>query len=166
MNPMAALAGAGAAVGAGLLARAWWKRRQLLRGAKQVTGCTAGKPHPLTVVPVLEGGTEYMEAHAAQALRQLLQEARKAGHNLTVTSGWRSNEEQQVLYQKYLNGTGNLAAAPCYSNHQGGISVDLGGVLSFSTPAYAWLKANAGRCGFVNDVKSEWWHWTYKGATA
>jgi LAS superfamily LD-carboxypeptidase LdcB len=163
MGPAVALVGV---AGAALAARAWWKRRVSMRGARQVTGYADGKAYPLTVVPVEEGGAEYMEVRAAEALRRLLSAGRKAGHNLTVTSGWRSNEEQQVLYRKYLDGTGNQAARPGHSNHQGGISVDLGGVLGFGTPAYAWLAANAGKYRFVNDVKGEHWHWTYKGATA
>jgi LAS superfamily LD-carboxypeptidase LdcB len=68
-----------------------------------------------------------------------------------------------VLYQKYLNGTGNLAAKPGYSNHQNGISMDVGGINGYNTKAYSWLKANAAKYGFKNDVGGEYWHWTFKG---
>ncbi|MEN9799809.1 MAG: hypothetical protein RL653_3506, partial [Pseudomonadota bacterium] len=55
-----------------------------------------------------------------------------------------------------------LAARPGYSNHQMGLSVDLGGIGGYGTRAYNWLKQNASRYGFVNDVGGEFWHWTYK----
>lgn len=49
------------------------------------------------------------------------------------------------------------AAQPGTSNHGLGISVDLhpGGI-------QAWMRKNARRHGWVNDVPSEAWHWTYK----
>ncbi len=65
-------------------------------------------------------------------------------------------------YRKYLNGTGNLAAKPGYSHHQNGISMDVGGIGGYNTKAYNWLKANASKYGFQNDVRGEFWHWTYK----
>jgi LAS superfamily LD-carboxypeptidase LdcB len=74
--------------------------------------------------------------------------------------------EQQALYRKYLNGTGNLAAKPGYSNHQNGISVDIGGINGYGTKAFKWMQQNAGRYGFINDVRGEFWHWTYRGRTA
>ncbi len=37
-----------------------------------------------------------------------------------IESDWRSRAEQEVLDQKYLNGTGNLAAKPGASNHESG----------------------------------------------
>jgi LAS superfamily LD-carboxypeptidase LdcB len=88
--------------------------------------------------------------------------ARNAGINLTATSGFRSMEQQRILYQKYLNGTGNLAAKPGYSTHQNGISMDIGGVGGYNTKAFNWLKNNAAKYGFVNDVRGEYWHWTFK----
>jgi LAS superfamily LD-carboxypeptidase LdcB len=69
----------------------------------------------------------------------------------------------RALYQKYLNGTGNLAAKPGYSNHQNGNSMDIGSVNGYGTKAFNWLKNNADKYGFKNDVAGEFWHWTYKG---
>ena len=40
-------------------------------------------------------------------------------------SSYRSYEEQQELYEDYLNGTGNLAAVPGTSNHGWGTAVDV-----------------------------------------
>lgn len=126
-----------------------------------VLGYVNGVPRVIQVAEVAPG--KVMRADAAAAFLAMQAAARAAGFNLTVTSAWRSQAEQVALYAKYLAGVGNLAAKPGFSNHQGGTSVDIGGVNSFTSAAYAWLKTNAGRYGFVNDVSTEYWHWTYKG---
>jgi peptidoglycan hydrolase-like protein with peptidoglycan-binding domain len=130
-------------------------------GSKQVTAYIQGQPSTITVSPV--GNGQYMRGDAARNFQAMQSAARAAGINLTATSGFRTMEQQQVLYQMYLNGTGNLAAKPGYSNHQGGVSMDIGGIGGYGTSAYNWLKANAGRFGYQNDVGGEPWHWTYKG---
>jgi peptidoglycan hydrolase-like protein with peptidoglycan-binding domain len=129
-------------------------------GGKVVTAYTNGRPSQITVVPV--GNNQYMRADAAQNFKAMQAAAARAGINLTATSGFRTMAQQQELYRKYLNGTGNLAAKPGYSNHQNGISMDIGGIGSYSSKAYNWMKANAANFGFVNDVKGEYWHWTFK----
>lgn len=49
-----------------------------------------------------------------------------------------------------------LTASPGYSNHGNGLAVDI-----HPGPIQTWLKANAGRFGWVNDVPSEPWHYSY-----
>ncbi len=127
---------------------------------KQVQAYVSGRATTISVHPV--GNGKYMQADAAKNFVAMQKAAKAAGINLGATSGFRTMAEQQALYQKHLNGTGNLAARPGYSNHQNGISMDIGGINSYSTKAYAWMKANAANFGFVNDVKGEYWHWTYK----
>jgi LAS superfamily LD-carboxypeptidase LdcB len=39
----------------------------------------------------------------------------------------------------------------------------MAGVNGYGTAAYRWLANNARRYGFVNDVRGESWHWTYRG---
>jgi hypothetical protein len=129
-------------------------------GGKQVTAYVNGRPSTITVQPV--GNGQYMRADAAKNFKAMQAAAAKAGVKLSATSGFRTMEQQKVLYQKYLNGTGNLAAKPGYSNHQNGISMDVGGVGGYNTKAYNWLKNNAANYGFKNDVKGEYWHWTFK----
>jgi peptidoglycan hydrolase-like protein with peptidoglycan-binding domain len=130
-------------------------------GGKQVTAYIQGRPSTITVVPV--GNGKFMRADAAKNFLAMQSAAKRAGVSLVANSGFRSMEEQKVLYQKYLNGTGNLAAKPGYSNHQGGISMDIGGIGGYNTKAYNWLKNNAANYGFKNDVGGEFWHWTFKG---
>ncbi|HVG59660.1 MAG TPA: D-alanyl-D-alanine carboxypeptidase family protein, partial [Hyalangium sp.] len=130
-------------------------------GGKQVTAYVNGRPSNITVQPV--GNGQYMRADAARNFKAMQAAAAQAGVNLSATSGFRTMAQQQALYQKYLNGTGNLAAKPGYSNHQNGISMDVGGIGGYNTKAYNWLKNNASKYGFQNDVRGEFWHWTFKG---
>jgi peptidoglycan hydrolase-like protein with peptidoglycan-binding domain len=129
-------------------------------GGKQVTAYVQGRASTINVVPV--GNGQYLRADAARNFKAMQADAARAGINLSANSGFRSMEQQRALYQKYLNGTGNLAAKPGYSNHQNGISMDIGGVNGYGTKAFNWLKNNADKYGFKNDVAGEFWHWTYK----
>ena len=128
---------------------------------KPVTAYVNGRAQRIKVVSVGEG--EYMRADAARNFKAMQAAARRAGVNLSATSGFRTMSEQRHLYNLYKSGRGNLAAPPGHSNHQNGISMDIGGVNGYSTRAYSWLKNNARRFGFVNDVAGEYWHWTYRG---
>jgi LAS superfamily LD-carboxypeptidase LdcB len=141
--------------GAGLLAglSAW--RAPDWRGAGYVSGQALEVP----LLPI--DGEHFLRPDAAQAFLAMAAAAARDGIRLVVNRAFATNEEQAALYQKYLNGTGNLAARPGYSNHQGGIAVDIatGGE---SSPVYRWLAANAAAFGFKRTVSSEPWHWEYR----
>ncbi|MFY0527353.1 peptidoglycan-binding protein [Archangium gephyra] len=128
-------------------------------GGRAVKGYVNGVARNITVSPIA-GGKE-MRSDAAAAFNRMHAAAKAAGINLHVNSAFRSMEEQRVLYQKYLNGTGNLAAKPGYSNHQGGIALDIN-VGGTGTSTYKWLANNASRFGFARTVPSEPWHWEYR----
>jgi hypothetical protein len=109
------------------------------------------------LAPVGDG--EKLLAPAARQFRRMDAAARAAGLDLHVNSGYRGYAEQAQLYRDYQNGTGNLAAPPGRSTHGVGLSADI----DVNNPkVLAWLRENAGKYGFVNDVPSEKWHWTYK----
>lgn len=124
---------------------------------KTVTGYVRGRKTSVKVAYV--GSGEWMNTRCASAYKNMLAAAKRAGVNLSTTDGYRTYGEQAALYRKYGSGR---AARPGYSNHQMGLSADIGGVGGYNTRAYRWLKANAGKYGFVNDVRGEYWHWTYK----
>jgi LAS superfamily LD-carboxypeptidase LdcB len=85
--------------------------------------------------------------------------ARAAGLGLRVNSGYRTYAEQARLYDAYVHGRGNLAARPGTSTHGLGLSADI----DVRDPhTLSWLRAHAATYGFVNDVPSESWHWTYR----
>ena len=105
------------------------------------------------------GDGERMYLPAAQAFHRMDAAATAAGHDLHVNNGYRTYAEQAALYQAYQNGTGNLAAPPGHSTHGLGLSADI----QVTDPAtLRWLRAHAGTYGFVNDVPSEAWHWTWR----
>jgi LAS superfamily LD-carboxypeptidase LdcB len=105
------------------------------------------------------GDGERMYTPAARQFRRMDAAATAAGHPLHVNSGYRTYGEQAALYRAYLNGTGNLAAPPGHSTHGLGLSADI--QVTDPTTLH-WLRAHAGTYGFVDDVPSEAWHWTWR----
>ncbi|PZR07284.1 MAG: hypothetical protein DI536_27920 [Archangium gephyra] len=123
------------------------------------TGYVNGRAKSFRVASI--GNGKKLRADAAAQFNKMKAAARRAGVSLSPNSGFRTMAEQKRLYALYKAGRGNLAAKPGYSNHQGGVSVDIqtGG---YSSKTYKWLAKNARQYGFVNDVRGEPWHWTYK----
>ncbi|MEZ4221547.1 MAG: D-alanyl-D-alanine carboxypeptidase family protein [Polyangiaceae bacterium] len=124
------------------------------------TGYTSGSPFPITVVKV-DG--KPVEKATANAYYVMAQAADKAGVTLKVVSGFRTQAEQQYLYNCYINcncNNCNLAAKPGYSNHQSGHALDLN---TSSSGVLAWLNANGASYGFKRTVPSEDWHWEWWG---
>ncbi|MDP2274471.1 MAG: peptidoglycan-binding protein [Archangium sp.] len=129
-------------------------------GGARVNGYINGRAVPITVSSV--GNGKFLRTDAANAFNRMRADAARAGINLSVVSGFRTMAEQQYLYNLYLQGRGNLAARPGYSNHQSGISADISVPGGYGSSTYRWLQNNARRYGFVNDVAGEPWHWTYR----
>lgn len=115
-------------------------------------------------------------------LDNLLEAARKAKVDLRVASAYRSFGEQSTLKSGYSvtygSGSANaFSADQGYSEHQLGTTVDFttvatnGALDGFNTtPAYAWLLANAYKYGFVLSYPEgnayyvfEPWHWRFVG---
>ncbi|MAU33859.1 D-alanyl-D-alanine carboxypeptidase [Candidatus Saccharibacteria bacterium] len=141
---------------------------------------------PLTYAPD-ELVTVYgalLTSDAAKAFAQLYEAARAAGQPITVTSSYRSFQDQVVTYQYWVgvsgyDGADTYSARPGYSEHQTGLAVDLaspdGCVLSCfgATSQYTWLQANAATYGFIQRYHSgdeattgysaEEWHYRYVG---
>ena len=79
---------------------------------------------------------------------------REAGLYLSITSGYRSDAEQAVLWA--ANPDPKWVAPPGTSLHRYGTELDLG-----PTDAYAWLAANSERFGFIRRYEHEPWHFGY-----
>lgn len=125
--------------------------------ARTVTGYSHGVPTKIKLVEV--AGVE-LEAATAKAFRVMAKAARKAGIDIGIRSGFRSQEKQKVLYREYRKGWGNLAARPGYSNHQSGKALD---IYITDYKVYEWLKQHAAKYGFKRTVRREAWHWEYVG---
>ncbi len=96
---------------------------------------------------------------AADALNILRADAEAAGVTIGITDSYRPLAVQESLAErKGLYSQGGLAAVPGTSNHGWGLATDL----NLDGSALAWMRANASRYGFVEDVPREPWHWTYR----
>jgi hypothetical protein len=108
---------------------------------------------------------------AIRALEQMNAEYRATfGFNMTLTSTYRTYEEQAALHA--ANPVG--AAAPGTSNHGWGLAIDFGGgVNTYGSAQHNWLRSNANRFGWFQPSWAQYsgslrepWHWEYAGAVA
>jgi hypothetical protein len=91
--------------------------------------------------------------------------AKLNGHTLTITSGYRTLAQQEILFERAIKRNGSVAAATKWvlpakkSNHPWGIAIDInknGG--SKGKKAAAWLEKNGYKYGLCRRYKNEWWH--------
>lgn len=100
-----------------------------------------------------------MRPDVALAFDRLAASARRAGMQLVISSGYRSDAEQQVLWDRTPDP--RWVAPPGRSLHRCGTELDLG-----PSSTYGWLLANAGRFGFVRRYSWEPWHFGYSKPAA
>jgi len=128
-----------------------------------------------------------IDGEAKQALEDMVLDAERDGVCLVVTSGYRSAEKQQELYNAAKDK--NLVALPNASEHQTGLAVDFAACPMengkrndeierlelknpFNTlPEYQWLRENAVKYSFEESFTeenkketgfpAEPWHWKY-----
>ena len=104
-------------------------------------------------------GRHRLHGPAADAFVGMRAEAEAQGIDIGITDSYRPLDVQERLVEeKGLYSQGGLAARPGTSNHGWGLSVDL----DLDADALAWMRGNAWRFGFVEDVPREPWHWTYR----
>lgn len=104
------------------------------------------------------GGAGDVQGLVPQVLRALAW-ARRNGWAGSVTSGFRSYQEQARLYALWLSGRGNRAAPPGTSNHEGGQAVDVSDPEGF---ARAMANAPAG-IRLLRLIADEPWHFSVTG---
>ncbi len=145
-------------------------RASRMRAASTVATCSGGTTAGATngflpaeaLCPLAGAPGHAMRADAAAAFNRMT-----AARHQCVTDSYRSYAAQVSVFRRKPA----LAAVPGTSNHGRGLAVDLGcGAERFGSDAYLWLKANAGRFGFVHPAwaepgggKPEPWHWEYRG---
>lgn len=117
---------------------------------------------PIDALEPIGQGSHRLWGPAAVSWRAAVEAAAADGIELRITDSYRSYDEQvDLARRKGLYSEGGLAAVPGTSNHGWGLAVDAD-VTDPST--LAWLRANAGRFGFVEAVPREPWHWEYRPA--
>ena len=136
-------------------------------------------------VPIL-GRDALLRREAAGNLERLVASAAAVGEELTVTSAYRSYEDQRLSYARlvsiYGRGADKTSAPPGHSQHQLGTAVDFTNAAvgyevrrNFGrTSASVWLQEHAHEHGFVlayprgggADTGFHWepWHYRYVGA--
>ncbi len=95
-----------------------------------------------------------MRPDVAAAFDRLAAAASRDGVDLVVVSGFRSNAEQAVLFQRHPDP--KWVAPPGRSLHRLGTELDLG-----PPDAYGWLARNAPGFHFVQRYSWEPWHWGF-----
>jgi D-alanyl-D-alanine carboxypeptidase len=147
-------------------------------------------PSDLTVpsVPLRVPGNESMQVRkvTATALEKMFGDAKAAGLNLMLASGYRSYTYQVGLYNGYVQSQGQSSAdqssaRPGHSEHQTGLAADIEPAAKTceleacfgTTPEGKWLTANAYKYGFiirytsdkvdVTGYEFEPWHVRYVG---
>ena len=146
------------------------------------------RPMPAEYAPtdMVIVGTTYMRAEAAAATSQLMEAAKAEQIPLKIVSGYRSYQNQQNVYNSYVQKDGvatadTYSARPGFSEHQTGLAVDLGNIngacsldICFAdTPSGKWLAAHAHEYGFIiryleektniTGYQHEPWHIRYVG---
>ena len=97
------------------------------------------------------------------AFQRAQAEAADAGHELTITSGFRTAEEQSAMLQAEVAERGSLEEAlwwvfpPERSMHVQGLAIDVG-----DGPAADWLVEEGARFGLCRTLAWEWWHFEWR----
>ena len=166
------------------------KRGLLILINKQNPVDQAYKPEDLTPIKYYASNRSeagrYMRKEAAGQFHKLVEAAAAEGHELVMTTAYRSYGFQQTLWNNYVASEGEAAASrfsarPGQSEHQSGLAVDVSAPSvdyaltdSFGeTEEGIWLAQNAHRFGFIirfpegkEDITGylyEPWHIRYVG---
>lgn len=114
-----------------------------------------------------ENETERIILDNLDAYLALADAAAKDGVTVSINSGFRTYDEQELLYKKHLKDPkAALAAKPGFSNHQHGQAFDISVGGFEGHPVYDWLKKNGPKMGFIRTVNGEPWHWEYRPTLA
>ncbi len=120
-------------------------------------------------------------------ITEMLSDAEKSGFTPEITSGYRSRESQQDIFdsrKKEYRALGHTkkeaeslaneyVAKPGYSEHETGLAVDINSSDGDSRELYMWLEANCHKYGFIirypagkekiTGIEYEPWHLRYVG---
>lgn len=151
------------------------------------------KPNDLTAIKYFAADRSevgrYLRAEAAEAFNLLSETAAEEGHQIVVTTAYRSYDFQSTLYNNYVKIHGQqeadtFSAQPGKSEHQTGLAADVSSPSVnyqltkdyINTTEGKWLNDNAYRFGFIirfpkgkEDITGymyEPWHIRYVGKTA
>lgn len=111
------------------------------------------------------GGRTGLEPGLVAAYERARDEAARAGHSLTITSGHRTPEHQAELLEEAVTKYGSREVAlrwvfpPERSMHVQGLAIDVG-----DGPAADWLDVNGAPFGLCRTLAWEWWHFEWRSS--
>ena len=141
-------------------------------------------PNNLVEVKFCSLDNFYLEEETANAYEQMCLDSINEGLNISITSAYRSYDEQKELYNTYLKLYGKsyvdkYVAVPGHSEHQTGLAIDLESLkcdIFRNSKEYLWVKENAHNYGFIiryqegkekiTGYGAEEWHIRYVGKNA
>ena len=99
----------------------------------------------------------YLEEETANAYEKMCLDSINKGLNISITSAYRSYNEQEKLYNTYLKLYGKshvdkYVALPGHSEHQTGLAIDLESLecdMFRNSKEYLWIRENAHKYGFI-----------------
>ena len=118
---------------------------------------------------------------AVNAFIEMYKAAKKEGYDLVINSSYRSYQDQEEICDTYRKLYGdsyvtNYVAMPGFSEHQTGLSFDVGSKNSnifAESDEYGWMQENAHKYGFIQRFPKEYesitgfraepWHYRYVG---
>ncbi len=104
-----------------------------------------------------------LDPRLVDAFERAAAAAADAGHDLTITDGFRTAAEQQALFDAEVEKRGSVEEAarwvfpPDRSMHVRGLAIDVG-----DGPAAEWLAAEGYRFGLCQTLDWEWWHFEWR----
>ena len=143
-------------------------------------------PNYLSDVPEDYAGDDGIQASklAIDAFIEMADAAKKEELGIVINSGYRSYQDQVDIRDTYKNLYGSnyvkrYVAEPGHSEHQTGLSFDVGSTTSnvfANSKEYKWMLENSYKYGFIHrfsksgeDItgfREEPWHYRYVGKTA
>lgn len=132
----------------------------------------------------------YVDERIYPSLQNMFDDARSNGVYPLIVSAYRTNQEQQTLYQDKINSyiskghsesraisiSEGWVAKPGFSEHETGLAVDINAESGNADAVYNWLAANSYKYGFIvryptdkssiTGINYEPWHFRYVGEEA
>lgn len=136
------------------------RKRKVLRSTAEVVVAALPAPAPSAgdyKGPLAVRQGQRLRPDVALAFDRMHLAARRSGVALAITSAFRSDAEQAVLFAR--NPDPKWVAPPGKSLHRLGTELDLG-----PNSAWGWLAANGPRFGFKKRYSWEPWHFGFTGS--
>jgi hypothetical protein len=137
---------------------------RLATGASvELASATSAATATTPTAPTTTSAPTGLDPGLVDAFDRAQAQAAEAGHELTITSGFRSAEEQAALLETEVAERGSIEEAlwwvfpPDRSMHVQGLAIDVG-----DGPAADWLAGEGARFGLCHTLAWEWWHFEWR----